>query len=105
MVKLAAKLNNLLILYRPFTGVSFFVILIMSNWHPQLLTTSKWHSLQDLFQNTNVAQKGYKKLMNEREGIMYGAPEEDSVDIDWISGFVMGFPQNVGQKSIHENGN
>lgn len=43
--------------------------------------------------------------MNEREGIMYGAPEEDSVDIDWISGFVMGFPQNVGQKSIHENGN
>lgn len=73
----------------------------MSNRHPQLLTTSNWNSQQDLFLNTNVAQKGYKKLMNEGEGMMYGAPEEDSVDIGWISGFVRGFPQNVGQKLIH----
>lgn len=43
--------------------------------------------------------------MNEREEIMYGAPEEDSVDIGWISGLVMGFPHDVGQKSIHEYGN
>lgn len=43
--------------------------------------------------------------MNEREEMMYGAPEEDSVDIGWISGLVMGFPHDVGQKSIHENGN
>lgn len=77
----------------------------MSNWHPQLPTTSNWHSQQNLFLNTNVAQKEYKKLMNEREGMMYGAPEEDSVDIGWISGLVMGFPHDVGQKSIHENGN
>lgn len=36
---------------------------------------------------------------------MHEAPEEDSADIHWISGFVMGFPQNLGQKSVHANGN
>lgn len=36
---------------------------------------------------------------------MYEAPEEDLADIGWISGFVMHFPQNLGQKSVHANGN
>lgn len=70
-----------------------------------LLTVSDQHPQQDLFLNTNAAQKEYEKLMNERKGMMYEAPEEDSADIGWISGFVMDFPQNLEQKSVHANGN
>lgn len=43
--------------------------------------------------------------MNERKGMMYEAPEEDSADIGWISGFIMGFPQSLGQKLVHGNCN
>lgn len=95
MVKLAAKLNNLLVLQPTSSGVLLSMLLTMSDWRPQ----------QDLFLNTNAAQKEYEKLMNERKGMMYEAPKEDPADIGWISGFVMGFPQNFGQKSVHANGN
>lgn len=43
--------------------------------------------------------------MNERKGMMYEAPGEDSADIGWISGLIMGFPQSLGQKLVHGNCN
>lgn len=55
--------------------------------------------------NTTATQKEYEKLMNERKGMMYETPEEDLADIGCIAGFVMCFPQNLGQTLVHGNGN
>lgn len=55
-----------------------------------LLATSDWHPQQDLFLNTNAAQKG----------ILYEASEKDLAAIGSTLGFVMGFPKNL----VHANG-
>lgn len=50
-----------------------------------LLTMSDWHPQQDLFLNTNAAQKG----------MLYEASEEDLAAISSPSGFGVGFPKKI----------